>query len=165
MREVRYITTGNYRKKAHNDLAKEMKQGNSLAIAIAAAEMERYIPDNAVLIPMPSHKGFATYTLELAKRIGELTQTEVCDTLKGSPRKSLYQLKKEGRNPRKAKFGFYLTASIPSGKQIIIIDNVVATGTTAAAAATAVGDCVVFALADDGRAKKIKGMKKMETIN
>lgn len=165
MQEVRYITTGNYRKKAHNDLAKEMKQGNSLAIAIAAAEMERYIPNNAVLVPMPSHQGFATYTLELAKRIGELTKAEICDTLKGRPRKSLYQLKKEGGNPRKAKFGFYLTDCIPSGKQIIVIDNVVATGATAKAAASVLGDCVVFALADDGRAKKINGLKKLETIN
>ena len=165
MQEVRYITTGNYRKKAHNDLAKEMKHGNSLAIAIAAAEMERYIPKNAVLVPMPSHQGFATYTLELARRIGELTETEVCDTLKGSPRKSLYQLKKEGKHPKSTKFGFYLTDTIPSGKQVIIIDNVVATGTTATAAANVVGNCVVFALADDGRAKKVNGMKKLDTIN
>lgn len=165
MQEVRYIATGNYRKKAHNDLAKEMKQGNSLAIAIAAAEMERYIPENAVLVPMPSHKGFATYTLELAQRIAELKNAEICDTLKGSPRKSLYQLKKEGRNPHKTRFGFYLTEGIPSGKKIIIIDNVVATGATATAAATAVGECVVLALADDGRAKKAHGMKKLENIN
>lgn len=165
MQEVRYFATGNYRKKAHNDLAKEMKHGNSLAIAIAAAEMERYIPNNAVLVPMPSHQGFATYTLELARRIGELTQTEVCDTLKGNPRQSLYLLKRQGKNPKKTKFGFYLAEAVPTDKQIIIIDNVVATGTTATAAANVVGDCVVFALADDGRAKKINGMKKLESIN
>lgn len=145
--ETRFFATGNYRKDGRTETAHAMKEGAKWAIYKAAAEMVKYIPTNAVLIPMPSHTGRATYTLELCKRIARETAAEVCDYLKGTPRETLYSLKKQGRKPTPKKLGFYLSQPIPSGKRVIIIDNVVATGTTAAAAVRAIGGGVVFAYA------------------
>lgn len=145
--ETRFFATGNYRKDGRTETAHAMKEGANWAIYKAAAEMVKYIPTNAVLVPMPSHTGRATYTLELCKRIARETAAEVCDYLKGTPRETLYSLKKQGRKPTPKKLGFYLSQPIPSGKRVIIIDNVVATGTTAAAAVRAIGGGVVFAYA------------------
>lgn len=145
--EVRFFATGNYRQDGRNVTAHAMKEGERWAIAKAAREMARYIPTNAVLIPMPSHTGKATYTLDLCKRIAAVTTAQVCDVLQGAARETLYSIKKQGRHILPAKLGFYQTAPIPEGTRVIIIDNVVATGTTAAAALQTVGRGIVFGYA------------------
>ena len=145
--ETRYFATGNYRKDGRCETAHAMKEGANWAIYKAAAEMVKYIPSNAVLVPMPSHTGRATYTLELCKRIARETAAEVRDILRGKERETLYTLKKQGRHILPTKLGFYATEPAPTDKRIIIIDNVVATGTTATAAVRALGGGIVFAYA------------------
>lgn len=145
--ETRYFATGNYRKDGRSETAHAMKEGANWAIIRAAREMVQYIPTNAVLVPMPSHTGRATYTKDLCRLIARDTAAEVCDYLRGKERETLYNLKKQGRHILPAKLGFYLSQPLPAGKRVIIIDNVVATGTTAAAAVRAIGGGVVFAYA------------------
>ena len=145
--ETRFFATGNYRKDGRTETAHAMKEGANWAIIRAAREMVRYIPTNAVLIPMPSHTGRATYTKELCRLIARETAAEVRDILRGSERETLYNLKKQGRHIMPKKLGFYVTEPAPTDKRILIIDNVVATGTTAAAAVQAVGRGIVFAYA------------------
>ncbi|MBR5377951.1 MAG: hypothetical protein IK135_02415 [Bacteroidales bacterium] len=145
--ETRFFATGNYRKDGRSETAHAMKEGANWAIIRAAREMVKYIPTNAVLVPMPSHTGRATYTKDLCRLIARETAAEVCDYLRGKERETLYNLKKQGRHILPAKLGFYLSQPLPAGKRVIIIDNVVATGTTAAAAVRAIGGGVVFAYA------------------
>ena len=145
--ETRFFATGNYRKDGRSETAHAMKEGANWAIIRAAREMVQYIPTNAVLVPMPSHTGRATYTKDLCRLIARDTAAEVCDYLRGKERETLYNLKKQGRHILPAKLGFYLSQPLPAGKRVIIIDNVVATGTTAAAAVRAIGGGVVFAYA------------------
>lgn len=145
--ETRYFATGNYRQGGRCETAHAMKNGEKWAIWKAAEEMVQYIPTNAVLVPMPSHTGRATYTLELCRMLAKETAANVCDYLQGAPRETLYSLKKQGRKPTPNKLGFYLSQPLPTDKRVIIIDNVVATGTTAAAAVRAIGGGIVFAYA------------------
>lgn len=145
--ETRYFATGNYRADRRNETAHAMKEGANWAIIRAAREMVQYIPTNAVLVPMPSHTGRATYTLELCRMLAKETAAEVRDILRGSERETLYDLKKQGRHIMPKKLGFYVTEPAPTNRRILIIDNVVATGTTAAAAVQAVGRGIVFAYA------------------
>lgn len=159
--ETRYFATGNYRKDGRNETAHAMKNGERWAIFKAAAEMVEYIPNNAVLVPMPSHTGRATYTKDLCRLIARDTAAEVCDCLKGTPRETLYNLKKQGRHILPAKLGFYLSQPLPAGKHVLIIDNVVATGTTAAAAVRAIGGGVVFAYAAATNSQTRKDLKRL----
>lgn len=145
--ETRYFATGNYRAARRNETAHAMKEGANWAIIRAAREMAQYIPTNAVLIPMPSHTGRATYTKDLCRLLARETAAEVRDILRGSERETLYTLKKQGRHIMPKKLGFYVTEPAPTDRRILIIDNVVATGTTAAAAVQAVGRGIVFAYA------------------
>lgn len=145
--ETRYYATGNYRQGDRCETAHAMKDGANWAIIRAAREMAQYIPSNAVLVPMPSHSGKATYTKDLCRLIARETAAEVCDYLRGRERETLYNLKKQGRHILPKKLGFYLTQPLPAGKRVLIIDNVVATGTTAVAAVQAIGGGVVFAYA------------------
>lgn len=159
--ETRYYATGNYRADHRDETAHAMKNGEHWAIARAAAEMVRYIPKNAVLIPMPSHTGNATYTKELCTMIARETSAEVRDILKGAKRETLYNLKKQGRRIMPQKLGFYVTEQPPTDKRILIIDNVVATGTTATAAVRAIGGGIVFAYAAATNSKTRNELKRL----
>lgn len=101
----------------------------SIAIDIAARDMALLIPKSAILVPMPSHHGYATDTLILANKIASIKHCVVKDILKGASRLSSYEAKKQGVS---TDFGFYLTEE-PQGV-IYYVDNIVASGATAKAA-------------------------------
>ena len=124
-----------------------MKQGNQSAIRLAAAAMAVMfdLPQNAVLVPVPSHFGYATYTLDLANELAKLTGSEVADVLRGSSREMLYDRKKQRKSVSVKYLGLYITEKLPIDKQIFFVDNVVATGTTAKAAYKAFGRGTVLA--------------------
>lgn len=159
--QTRYFATGNYRQGGRCETAHAMKNGEKWALWKAAAEMVQYIPTNAVLIPMPSHTGRATYTLELCRMIAKTTAAEVRDILRGNERETLYTLKKQGRHILPGKLGFYTTEPTPTDKRILIIDNVVATGTTATAAVRALGGGIVFAYAAATNSEQRKDLVRL----
>lgn len=130
-------------------LAHKIKDGKEADITKAAKMMAPLIPENAVLIPAPSHTGKATDMLELAKAIAQQTGSEVADILSSAPRASQYDTKKQGGKPIKSKdMGITVSGEIPEGKIPVVIDNVVDSGNTAEACIQALGNGIVASLAD-----------------
>ena len=156
-----YITTGEYYSHGRNSIAHGMKNGNPKSIARAASEMSKFVTPDVTLIPMPGHTGVATYTKELAEQIATLTGAKVCDIMRGSTRETFYDIKKNGGHVEKNYLGLYLISKLPEGK-IMIIDNCISTGTTAAAALDLTKRGVVLAYAIVGKAKHIDGLTPIE---
>ena len=130
-----------------SSLAKRVKSRDAEAVREVAEMMKHLIPENAVLVPVPSHTGEATDMLDVAKVLGELTGSEVADVLKGAPRASQYDTKKEtGAAISSSDLGIRMEGQLPEGKLPIIIDNVVDTGNTAEACVQALGRGVVVSL-------------------
>lgn len=143
---ISIITNNLYYHGKNRILAHEIKQGDMGAITLAGWEMREWISDwtNVALVPIPSHKGYATYTLRMAESIGAGC---VYDILRCSSRPMLYDLKRKGRKVAPCDLGFYTIGEIPADKQVIFIDNVVGTGVTAQAAYQAVGRGAVMPFA------------------
>ena len=138
------VISGNlYYHGRNRQLSHEIKRGDMGAITLAAWEMAEWIEDwsNVALVPIPSHRGKATYTLHLAKAIGK---GEVFDILRCRERETLYSRKHAGKRTTAFDLGFYAIGKIPADKRIVFVDNVVATGTTAKAAVYAVGPGTVL---------------------
>ena len=143
-----FVSVGGYRGSLQH-LAHEVKTGNPAVIERIADMMSPLIPSEAVLIPAPSHKGYATDMLALSEAIAQRTGAEIADVLKSDKRVSQYTVKKEtGKAIDSDKLGIYAVGEIPNGKIPVIIDNVVDSGNTAEACVRAIGKGVVISLAD-----------------
>ena len=112
--------------------------------------MSQLLPksDHRLLVLVPSHVGVATYTLRLAKALAQSGCGLVYDVLKCTEREPLYSLKLRGIDPAPEALGFFLQSPVPAGWEIAFVDNVVATGTTAAACLSLIGhgEMLVFAM-------------------
>ena len=127
------------------ELCHAVKNGNPDAVRKMAKEMAAIVPPNAVLIPTPQHCGFPVYTLELCKEIAAHTGATVCDILRCIPHESLYLARKRKHT---VSLRFYLTGSLPDSP-MFLVDNVISTGKTVAAAIRAIGqriDPLVYAV-------------------
>lgn len=131
--EVVALSPNRYYEADHRAVAHAIKDGDATAIETAAESLRSILGslDNVALVPVPSHFGYATYTLELAHAIGIGT---IFDVLRSEEREPLYDLKLRGVEVTPDMLGFYAIGSIPEDMNIVFLDNVVATGTTARAA-------------------------------
>ena len=150
-----YIAVGGYRgqmdRLARNvkseSPAVQMKAIND-AVERMAPLVGAYAPDKAVLVPAPSHKGYATDMLALANAISERTGIEVADVLRSDERQSQFEAKKEtGRPLTSDQLGIRLEGVLQDGKLPIVVDNVVNSGNTAKACIDALGGGVVLTVA------------------
>lgn len=123
------------------------KEGDLEAIMRMAREMSRYVSPGDTLVPIPSHTGRATMTLELAKQIAWNSGARVEDVLTGNSRKSLYELKRAGVQVPEGFFGLRLVRPVEG--RIWLVDNVVATGSTAREALKLLPGARVLAYAMD----------------
>lgn len=128
-------------------LAHGLKDGDKNAMQTAALQMVNILPENAVLIPMPSHLGYAKQTLRLVNLMSDISGAPVADVLVGRERMSNYHSKKNGHPLKIEDLGIRLNGNLPEGKVPCVIDNVIDTGVSAFAAANAIGSCVVLAYA------------------
>ena len=144
--------TGNTKKICHL-----LKEEDPAAILVATDFLSDQVSKNDVLIPMPSRSGCPTDAKELAGQIADKTGAIVFDCLVGNDRESVYEAKKQNKNPRKIDFGFHLTAPLPKADRYFMVDNVIGTGITMSQALNAVGnnaEPLVYAI-DPGHISKV----------
>ena len=146
---IRFISHGHYYDGINNWLCHKLKENDSQAIDYCARQLAKMLPDNAVIVPIPGHHGYAQETLYIAKAISVQTDGKipVANVLKGNCRTSNYQSKKEGRPLSVEELRFHQVRPLPKDKLPYLLDNVVDTGTTARAAVKAIGGGVVLSYA------------------
>lgn len=123
-------TYSKFRKLAHG-----LKQNTPEIIEEATEKMEsavKALPNYqyGILVPVPSHEGRATYTLQVAKNLSERLGLPVADILKCQPHEMLYSSKKEGMDMQQVELNFTKSGELPSSKIPILVDNVLDTGKT-----------------------------------
>lgn len=120
------------------------KVKNEQNIDRAAYILSKIIPHNVDIIPMPSHLGFATWTLKLCKEIINLRDDlNIFDCLYEIPNNGVCESKKYNKkiNPQIViKYGY----AVPSN--CVLIDNVYDTGCTYNAACEAIGKKIPIAV-------------------
>ena len=141
-----FLSAGYYYKDNLNFLCKMIKNDNSAAIRDAAKLMEPLIPENACLIPMPSHLGFPTYMLEVAKEIAKIRKDVFyVDCLESNTHISRYYCKKldiSAENTLMCMMG-----SIPQVYIPVVIENFIDTGYTANIALETTGAKLIVTIA------------------
>jgi len=147
MKNFKFQSVGEYTDPQLRTLAIGIKNGDMKSIIISASLMSPFVDGESLLVPMPSRHGYATGTLKLANFISKKTGAEVLNIMKGRTRESFCELKRKGETVEDDFFGFYLSGAIPTDKNIIIIDNVIATGQTATNAVRLIPDSSVLVLA------------------
>lgn len=149
------------------DLCHEMKRGDISVINPFLDEITEALPPNCVLVPMPQSSGRAEYTEKLAVAIaqhcnclGTDKTAVVLDCLCGYVHDSVCGRKAKGEPFDDIVFGFTyrdgtesrLRDFVQKGWEVILVDNVVDTGTTASAAIAAlnINKVSILALGDTG---------------
>lgn len=127
-------------------VAHAVKDGDADGCAFAAKYYAAALPENAMIVPMPSHNGKATTMLKVANYIrNEREDVTVCDCLEAEPHESSYWTKKEKRTPRP----FKMTARIrpTRNRPVWVIDNCACSLVTAAMASHALPEAKIMVLA------------------
>lgn len=153
------------------DLCYNVKESKPCpALPVFYDEASASMPVKAVLIPMPGSGGIASYTNEMAHELAMSINRQSCgktavvlNCLVGSVRDSVCRRKEAGEPFDDIEFGFRfvneeakvrLEKFIRAGWDVILVDNVIDTGTTARAAMQAMelsdAECGVLAIGDTG---------------
>jgi len=136
---ITYLSAGHYYEGINRWASHKIKEGDEEVCKYAARQMSRFLPSNAIIVPIPNHKGVPIQTMQLAKSLSAFTGVPVLDALRGCEHEPQYEAKYKGRPLTDKQFGFHRIASIPRGKIPFLIDNVVDTGSTSKAAYQALG--------------------------
>ena len=160
---IRFISHGHYYDGINNWLCHKLKENDPRAITYCARQLVKMLPENAVVVPIPGHHGFALQTLYLGRAISELSggSITVANVLKGINRVSNYQAKKDGHPLSAEELGFHQVRTLPKGKVPYLLDNVVDTGTTAKAAVKALGGGIVLSYAMSDTLLKTDSNRRM----
>lgn len=123
-------------------LAHAVKRGHDVGLETAATAMSKVISslpdkDDAILVPMPGHRGFAHEMARLTDLIEVMTDVPSVKVLLGSAHEELYFWKKDHPDEPLPELFFIQNERLRGafeGKTPILIDNVLDTGHTAWAA-------------------------------
>jgi predicted amidophosphoribosyltransferase len=138
---IRFISHSHYHDVINNWLCHKLKENDPQAIDYCARQLAKMLPENAVIVPIPGHHGYALQTLYLARAISVQSDGSipVANVLKGKSRVSNYQAKMDGHPLSSVELGFRQVGLLPKGKIPYLLDNCVDSGETAKAAYHALG--------------------------
>ena len=138
---IRFISHGHYYDGINNWLCHKLKENDPQAINFCARQLAKMLPENAVIVPIPGHHGYALQTLYLARAISEQSdgRISVANVLKDKSRVSNYQAKMDGHPLTSAELEFRQVGLLPKGKIPYLLDNCVDSGETAKTAYYALG--------------------------
>ncbi|MDA8260217.1 MAG: PLxRFG domain-containing protein [Betaproteobacteria bacterium] len=132
--------------------ARALRTGDPDAISRAAADMAKLAPRGAQLIPVPGAGGTTEANVKLAEAIAQATGGQVADILTGPARARQYEAKKAGQPLSADQIGTALKPGAAVPQNAVLVDNVIGTGATLAAARRALGRAVpVVAYAKETR--------------
>lgn len=158
IREMDVLYYDKYRNLGTDVLCHLVKRGDQQAISNAASILsDLELPEDSVLIPIPGHRGFASTTLDLALGISKRTGFPVNDALGANVREcNSYSTKLRGKDVTVEDIGTFMKYNISECANIILVDNVIDTGTTALSAYKAVksrckSNVVVLTIAITGK--------------
>lgn len=160
---IRFTSYGHYYDGINNWLCHKLKENDPQTIEYCARQLAKMLPENAVIVPIPGHHGFAFQTLYLARSISEHSNGNitVANVLKGISRVSNYQAKKDGQPLSAEELGFRQVRALPKGKVPYLLDNVVDTGATAKAAFKALGCGIILSYAMSDTLLKTDSNRRM----
>lgn len=117
----------------HAAIARGVASGDAQCIEVAAKLFDLYLPSGSVVVPMPSHGGYAEQML----RVAECIKTRlIWDVLRAKPHESSHSQKIDGFSPRRIEMWAdrVMKGRYPLDTYIYVIDNTVVTGATATGA-------------------------------
>lgn len=160
---IRFISHGHYYDGINNWLCHKLKENDPQAIDYCARQLAKMLPENAVIVPIPGHHGYALQTLYLARAISAQLDGSIpiANVLKGKSRVSNYQAKIDGHPLTSSELGFHQVRTLPKGKVPYLLDNVVDTGITAKAAVKVLGGGVVLSYAMSDTLLKTDSNRRM----
>lgn len=138
-----YYKTPELREDCHN-----VKDGNSVTANDCAYRLAQKLPKDGLLIPVPSRSG---YNEAFTQMLAYYANLPVLNGLrKLNPELSVYRSKKEGGMVITEKMVSMTFNGFLTHQRVILVDNVLATGTTASAAIRAIGKpCEMACIAVD----------------
>lgn len=133
---IEIFTIGDYKLQSLRTYCHDIKKGDYITIREVAAVLARKIPADAIIIPIPSLSG---YNEAFCRMISNYSghPIEYCLMREGG-HGSLYDKKKRGESVTEEDTGIMLHGFPPDGR-LVLVDNVIATGTTMSAAIRAIG--------------------------
>lgn len=129
-------------------LCKGVQSGDGECIKKSAKLFDLMLPDECVVIPMPGHQGFATRMADVCRELQKLNRgRRWYDCLYSNPHMPNYLQKKYG-DPKPISMGVRASYDDIKGDGYkFILDNVIASGSTASAALEAISEAMVCAIA------------------
>lgn len=127
-----YYKTPYLREDCHN-----VKDGNAVTANDCAYRLAEKLPKDCTLVPVPSLSG---HNENFARMVAYYANIPIDYSLARTAgmNDGLYKMKKEGTPANEEDTGIFAHGNPPDGK-IVLIDNVIATGTTMSAAIRAIG--------------------------
>lgn len=137
---IKFTSTSRYYDGNTPRIAHLLKENDPQTIDMVASMLSKLLPPLSVIVPVPNRCGYARETLTLARKLSSMSGAPIADVLKGNERKSLYNVKKQGKILSENELGFKRVGTLPLFRKPVILDNVTATGLTAESAYHALGN-------------------------